>query len=65
MRQEEAASRAEVVEEEKLLFPTNFTMVALRGLGEEGLVLGELLLVWEGDTIDALQGVVRLITQEV
>ena len=65
MRQEEAASRAEVVEEEKLLFPADFAVIALRSFSEEGFVLSELLLVREGDTVDALQGVVRLITQEV
>lgn len=38
--QEEAASWAEVVEEEKFLFFTDLAVVAFRGLGEEDLVVG-------------------------
>ena len=54
MRQEEAAARTKVVEEEKLLFPADFAVIALRSFSEEGFVLSELLLVREGDTVDAL-----------
>ena len=40
-------------------------MVALRGLGEEDLVLGQLLLVGERDPVDALQRIVLGAAQEV
>ena len=40
-------------------------VVALRGFLQEVLVLGHLLLVREGDTVDTLQRVVLRVTQEV
>ena len=43
----------------------DLAMVALGGLGEEDLVLGQLLLVGERDPVDALQRVVLGATQEV
>ena len=43
----------------------DLAMVALRGLGEEDLVLGQLLLVGERDPVDALQRVVLGAAQEV
>lgn len=47
MRQEEAASRTKVVEEEQLLVLSDFTMVPFSSLGKEDLVVGQLLLIWE------------------
>ena len=43
----------------------DLAMVALRGLGEEDLILGQLLLVGERDPVDALQRVVLGTAQEV
>ena len=40
-------------------------VVALRGFLQEVLVLGHLLLVREGDTVDTLQGVVVRVTKEI
>ena len=54
MREEETASRAEIVEEEQLLVLANFTVIALSSLSEEDFVICELLLVGERDTVDAL-----------
>ncbi len=44
---EEAASRAEVVEEEKFLLLANLPVIPFGSFSEECLVLGELLLVRE------------------
>lgn len=55
MREEEATSRTEVVEEEQFLFTTNLAVVPLRGLGQKCFILGQLLFIGEGDTINALQ----------
>ena len=65
MRQKEATSGAEFVEEVKLLVLPNLAMVAFGGFGEERLVLGQLLLVGEGDTINPLQRVVVRVSKEV
>mmetsp|Transcript_9657 Transcript_9657/g.17055 ORF Transcript_9657/g.17055 Transcript_9657/m.17055 type:complete len:222 (+) Transcript_9657:1464-2129(+) len=56
MRQKKARARGKRVEEEELLLHTHIAMVALLGLLHAMLVLLELLLVWEGDGIYALQG---------
>jgi len=65
MGQEEAASRAEVIEEEEFLVLSDLAMVALRSLGKEDFVVGQLLLIWEGDSVDALQGVIVGVTEEI
>ena len=43
----------------------NLPVVTLRGFLEEVLVLGHLLLVREGDTVDTLQRVVLGVAEEV
>jgi hypothetical protein len=65
MGKEEAASRAEVVEEEQLLVLSNLAVIAFGSLGKEDFVVGQLLLIWEGDSVDALQGVVVGVAQEI
>ena len=65
VRQPEAASRTELVEEEKLLVLSNLAMVAFGGLGEESLVFGQLFLVGEGDTVDTLQRLIVRVAEEV
>jgi len=40
-------------------------MIPPGSLGEENLVLRELLLVGERDTINSLQGIIVLVTEEV
>ena len=65
MGQEEAASRAEVVEEEQFLVLSNLAVVAFGSLGKENFIVGQLLLIWEGDSVDALQGVVVGVAEEI
>jgi len=65
VREEEAASGAQVVEEEEFLVFADLPVVPLRCLSEECLILGQLLLVREGDTVDSLEGVVGVVTEEV
>lgn len=65
VREEEARTGGEIVEEEQLLLLSNLAMVTLGGLLQELLVLSHLLGVGEGDTIDTLKRVVLGITQEV
>ena len=43
----------------------NLSMVSLCGLLQEMLVLGHLLLVREGDTVDTLKGIIVWISEEV
>ena len=54
MREEEAASWTQIVEEKKVLIFANLAMVTFCSLGKEDLVLSELFLVREGDTVDTL-----------
>ena len=63
--QEEARTRGQLVEEEKLLLLSDLAMVALGSLLQELLVLSHLLGVGERNTIDTLERVVLGITQEV
>jgi hypothetical protein len=65
VRQPETASRAELIEEEKLLVLANFAMVTLGSFGKESLVLGKLLLIRERNTIDSLKRIVVRVTEEV
>jgi len=65
VREHERAARTEFVEKEQLLVATDLAMVALGGLSEILLVFGELLCIRERDAVDALQRVVRRITEEV
>lgn len=58
MWKEEAASWAELVEEEQLLFSADLAVIPLGGFGQHCLVFRQLLLVWERDTIYSLQRVV-------
>lgn len=63
--EEEAGTGRHLVEEEELLLLSNLAVVALGGLLEHLLVLVHLLLVGEGDAVDALEGVVLGIAEEV
>ena len=65
MREEETASRTQLIEEEQLLLPPNLTMIALSSLRKEVLVLRQLLLVGEGDTVDTLQRLIVRVAEEV
>jgi hypothetical protein len=65
MRQEETASWTEVIKEEQFLFFTNLAVIPFRRLSEELLIFVELLLGRERDTVDALEGVVVRVTQEI
>lgn len=65
VREEEARSGREIVEEKQLLLLSNLAMVALSGLLQELFVLSHLLGVGERNTIDTLKRVVLGITQEV
>lgn len=53
------------MEEEELLILSDSSVIALRCLLEELLVFGHLLGVGEGDTVDALQTLVVLVSEEV
>lgn len=63
--QEEAASWTKVMEEEELLFFANLAVIALGRLGEESLVLYKLLLVGEGNAVNALKRVVGRVSKEI
>jgi len=65
MREEETASGAQVIEEEQLLLLANLAVIAFGSLGQESLVVCQLLLVGEGDTINALKRVVGWVSEEV
>lgn len=65
VREEEARTGREIVEEEQFLLLSNLAMVTLGGFFQELLVLSHLLGVRERDTIDTLERVVLGITQEV
>ena len=65
VRQEEATSRTEIVEEEKLLLFSNLPMIPTGCFGEELLILNHLLLVRERDSVDTLQRVIVGIAEEV
>ena len=56
--EEEAAARAELVEEEELLVPAYEAVIALLGLLAPLLPLGEALVVVEGDAVDTLEDLV-------
>ena len=43
----------------------NFPVITPRGLLQESLVLGHLLLVWEGDTVYALKSIIIGVAKEV
>ncbi len=55
MGQEEAASGTHIVKEKQFLIFSDSAMVALGGFGKEDLVVGQLFLVGERYTVDALQ----------
>jgi hypothetical protein len=61
----EGGARGDLVEEEELLVRSDLSVVALRRLGQEGLVLFEGLLVGERDTGDSLDGLVLAVTKPV
>ena len=81
MGKEESTSGTEVVEEEQFLLLqknqhlsffqfrnphlANLTVISLGGFRKESFVLRKLLLIWERDTVDTLQGVVFGVTKEV
>lgn len=54
MREHEGGTWRHLIPEEELLLLANLAVVALGRLLKEGLVLVELLLVWEGDACDSL-----------
>ena len=47
------------------LYLSNLSVISLGGFFEEMLIFGHLLLIWERDTVDTLQGVVFGVTKEV
>jgi hypothetical protein len=66
------------MEEEELLFlhdycvvlwngeyHSNFTMIPFRSFFEEMLILGHLLFIWKGDTIDSLERVILGVAKPV
>ena len=63
--QPETAARTQLVEHEQLLLTADAAVVALGGLGQKVLVFGHLLLIRERNTIQTLQRVILLVTQEV
>lgn len=63
--QEEARSGGELVEEEEFLLLTNLSVITLGSLLQVLLVLFQLLLVWERDTVDTLEGIVVGVSEEV
>ena len=65
MRQEKGGPGRDFIKEEELLVGTNLAVIALGGLGEEGLVLLESLLVRERDTSNTLDRLVFAVTQPV
>jgi hypothetical protein len=62
VREEEATTRTEIIEKVQLLILSNLAVVTFSCFGEEGSVIGELLLVWERDSVDALQRVVARVS---
>lgn len=65
VRQPERASRAEIVEEEQLLFFCDLAVVPPGRLLQEGLVFGHLFFVGEGYAVDTLKGVILRVAEEV
>lgn len=65
MRQPECGSGRQVVEEEQLLVLADAAVVSLRRLLEELFVFLHLVRVGEGDTVQALEGSVVLVAEEV
>ena len=81
MGKEESTPGTEVVEEEEFLFLqknqflscfwfrkphlANLTVISLGSFRKESFVLRKLLLIWERDTVDTLQGVIFGVTKEV
>lgn len=65
VRQEEARTRRSLVEEEELLLQTNLSVVALRSLFKECLVLLKLLLVRERNTRNSLDRFVGAVAEPV
>jgi len=65
MGKPEATTRAEIVEEEQLLFAANLAVISLCCLRKERFVFGELLLVWEGNSINSLQRVFGGVAKEI
>lgn len=53
------------MEEEQFLFPTNSTMISFRGFFKELAMVGHLFGVREGDAVDALEGGIVGVTEEV
>ena len=53
------------MEEEQFLFPTDSTMISFRGFFKKLAVVGHLFGVREGDTVDALEGGVVGVAEEV
>jgi hypothetical protein len=62
VREEEATTRTEIIEKVQLLILSNLAVVTFSCFSEEGSVIGELLLVWERDPVDALQRVVARVS---
>lgn len=65
MGEEETRTWREFMEEKQFLLSANSTMVPLGSLFEELLVVDHSLGVWEGDTVDALEGGVVGVAQKV
>lgn len=53
------------MEEEQFLFPTDSTVISFRGFFKELAVIGHLFGVREGDAVDALEGSVVGVAEEV
>ena len=65
MWQEEAASRAQIIKEEKLLLFADLTMITFGSFSKEQLVFRHLFFVWEGDSIDTLKRFVFSVAKEI
>lgn len=63
--QEEATSRAQVIEEKKLLLFADLAMITLGSFSKEQLVFRQFFFVREGDSIDTLQRLVVRVAKEI
>jgi len=63
--QEEATSRAQVIEEKELLLFADLTMITFGSFSKEQLVFRHFFFVREGDSIDTLERLVVRVAKEI